>query len=462
MIEEVSLPEISESVETGEVVKVLVAQGESVEVDQPLAELETEKAVFEVPSPTGGRIAEIAVQAGDTLRVGDVLVKIETQAEAPEQPRSKTTPAESGAGTSAAAKPDGEGASTDESGTEGSGTEKSGLAEPALEAAQAAPPASDPQVLEAGAPPPRVSQPLPAAPSVRRLARELGVDLANVGGSGPGGRISAENVKQHARQRVTESDRGSSGPTGEPVDRMSAAGKWGHTRHEPLSKVRKVTARNMLRAWSTVPQVTQMDKADITELERTRKQFGSRVAAAGGKLTVTAIILKVVASALRVFPRFNATLDLDEDQIILKQYIHLGVAVDTDRGLLVPVIRDVDQKSITGLSIELNQIADKARNRKLMPEDMEGGTFTVSNLGGIGGTSFTPIVYPSQAAILGIARARTEPVYLDGAFVPRLLLPLALSYDHRLIDGADGARFLRWVCEALANPFLLVLEGESK
>ena len=215
----------------------------------------------------------------------------------------------------------------------------------------------------------------------------------------------------------------------------------------------------MARTWATVPQVTQYDRADVTELEDLRRTYAPRAAAAGGRLTVTAIALKAVAAALQRFPQFNASVDMSTHEVIYKSYYHVGVAVDTDRGLLVPVIRDVDRKNIITLAVELNELAERARNRKTSLEEMQGGTFTVTNLGGIGGTGFSPILNAPQVAILGMARSRVEAVYTDGQFVPRLMLPLSLSYDHRLIDGADGARFLRWVAEALSQPFLLSLEG---
>jgi pyruvate dehydrogenase E2 component (dihydrolipoamide acetyltransferase) len=225
-----------------------------------------------------------------------------------------------------------------------------------------------------------------------------------------------------------------------------------------MSAVRRKTAQQMSYAWLS-PRVTQFDKADITETEKLRKEFGARAEKAGGKLTMTAIALKVVAAALKRFPNFASSLDLQKEEIVSKRYYHVGVAVDTERGLLVPVIRDVDKKNIEQLAAELAQAAEKARNKKLMPEDMEGGVFTITNLGGIGGTAFTPIINAPEVAILGMSRSSMEPVYKDGQFVPRLMLPLSLAYDHRLIDGADAARFLRWVCEAFEQPFVLSLEG---
>ena len=226
-----------------------------------------------------------------------------------------------------------------------------------------------------------------------------------------------------------------------------------------MSNVRRKTAEHMSHAWTTIPHVTQFDKADITDLEELRKRFAKKAEEAGGKLTVTAIAVKVVVSALRAFPQFAASVDVAKSEIVYKKYFHIGVAVDTDRGLLVPVIRNADQKNIIELSVELARLAEKARNKKITPEEMEGGVFTITNLGGIGGTNFSPIVNSPEVAILGISRARLEPVVLDGQVAPRLILPLSLSYDHRLIDGADAARFLRWVAAALEQPFLLPLEG---
>jgi pyruvate dehydrogenase E2 component (dihydrolipoamide acetyltransferase) len=223
--------------------------------------------------------------------------------------------------------------------------------------------------------------------------------------------------------------------------------------------VRRKTAEHLRQAWNTIPHVTQQDRADITELEQLRARFAPRAEETSGKMTVTAIALKVCASALKVFPQFNASIDMGKEEIIYKQYINIGVAVDTDRGLLVPVIRDVDKKNIVELAAEMTQLSKKARDRKLTPEEMEGGTFTITNLGGIGGTGFSPIVNHPEVAILGLSRSRMEPEWVNNKFEPRLILPLSLSYDHRLIDGADAARFLRWIAEAFEQPFLLSVQG---
>jgi pyruvate dehydrogenase E2 component (dihydrolipoamide acetyltransferase) len=298
----------------------------------------------------------------------------------------------------------------------------------------------------------------PAAPSVRRFAREIGIDIHTVSGSGPRGRISIEDVKKHAREANSQKSKAGAVST-VAVPALPDFSKWGQIERKPMSNIRLKTAQNMSIAWQSVARVTQYDKADITDLEEHRKRFGSKVEVAGGKLTVTAILVKVVASALKTFPQFNSSIDMATNEIIYKRYYHIGVAVDTDRGLLVPVIRDVDKKNILQLSVDLTELAEKARSKKLTLDEMQGGTFTITNLGGIGGTAFSPIVYYPEVAILGISRSSYEPFYVDGKFEPRLMLPLSLSYDHRIIDGADAARFLRWIAEALKDPFLLALEG---
>jgi pyruvate dehydrogenase E2 component (dihydrolipoamide acetyltransferase) len=300
---------------------------------------------------------------------------------------------------------------------------------------------------------------------VRRLAREVGVNINEVQGSGASGRISIEDVKTHARRLLANAaaERAPSATVGAPAEPRAVDlpdfSRWGEVERQAMTSVRRATAEHMARAWSTIPHVTQHAFADITELEQLRRRYGPRAEAAGGKLTVTPIALKVVTAALKQFPQFNASIDMASQEIIYKRYYHIGVAVDTDRGLLVPVIRDVDQKSLIDMAVELNALAEKARDRKITLAEMQGGTFTVTNLGGIGGSHFTPVINAPEVAILGLARSSMEAKYIDGALQPRLMLPLSLSYDHRLIDGADGARFIRWVVEALEQPFLLTLEG---
>ena len=309
----------------------------------------------------------------------------------------------------------------------------------------AAPAAAAAQASPAGA------SSVPAAPSTRRYARELGVDITAVEGTGPGGRVSIDDVHSTARSIIV----GGGGRV--PTTPLPDFSQWGEIERVPLRSIRKKTAERLAEAWSTIPHVTQFDKADITDLEKLRQKYSKKAEAAGGKLTITAIALKVIAAALKTFPQFNASIDVAGESIVMKKYAHVGIAVDTDRGLLVPVIRDVDKKSIIELSVELAAIAEKTKAGKLQPSEMQGASFTISNLGGIGGTYFTPIMNPPEVAILGISRSSTEPVWIDEAFEPRLMMPLSLSYDHRVIDGATGIRFLRWVAEAFEQPFLMSL-----
>jgi pyruvate dehydrogenase E2 component (dihydrolipoamide acetyltransferase) len=290
----------------------------------------------------------------------------------------------------------------------------------------------------------------PAAPSVRRLARELGVDIKRVTGSGPAGRISADDVQAFVRAAMA----GGGSAAGVSLPDFA---KWGEVERRPMSNIRRKTATHLSNAWSLIPHVTQHDKADITALEVLRKQYGPQAEKQGGKLTMTAIALKIVAGALRKYPQFNSSVDPGRNEIIYKKSIHIGVAADTERGLLVPVIRDVDRKGVLQLAVELGAASEKARAGKLSLDEMQGAGFTITNLGGIGGTSFTPIVNWPEVAILGISRGAQEPVHVSGQFEPRLMLPLSLSYDHRVIDGADAARFLRWVAEAFEQPFVLAL-----
>jgi len=431
MIKEVVLPEVAESVESGYVTRILVGVGDSVAVDQSIIELETDKAVVEVPSTEAGVVTEILVKPDTTVKVGQAIIKIDTEAKA-----AKTKPTEP-----AEVPPK---------------TEPAPVAAPAKKPSPPPPPPEpEPEPAE---PAPAVSGDVaPASPSVRRLSRELGVDITQVSGSGPGGRISEEDVKKHTKQLVTSGSVAYAGAgAAAPLPDFT---RWGDIRREKMSRVRRITAEGLSFGWNTVPQVTQFDEADITEVEWFRKQYGKVVEKAGGKLTVTAILIKILAAALEVFPQFNASIDMANQEIIYKDYIHISVAVDTDRGLLVPVIRDVDRKNLTQLSLELGDIAERARGKKITPEELEGGTFSISNQGGIGGTNFTPLVYWPQVAILGVSRGAMRQKYIEGEFRTRMILPLSLSYDHRLIDGADAARFLSWVARTLEQPLPHILEA---
>jgi pyruvate dehydrogenase E2 component (dihydrolipoamide acetyltransferase) len=456
---EFKLPELGENISQGDLVRLMITPGAKVSEGQPVMELETDKAVVEVPSSVSGVVKDVRVKEGEKVKVGQVIFTLEggapVQADAA---RARNAPVEHVSGQhgarlafQAAIRAEGK-------------TEE-----------QALPPDQPPQPGTAGFSMPvqlgKVAgtehrQAIPAAPHVRRFARELGVDIYEVKGSGPGGRINEDDIKTYAKGLVSAATTAAQSPPraghfAQP--QLPDFAKWGKVERVSMRGVRRKTAEHLAEAWNTIPHVTQHDRADITELEQLRARFAPKAEEAGGKMTVTAIALKVCAAALKVFPQFNASIDIEKEEIVYKQYISIGVAADTDRGLLVPVIRDVDKKNIVELAVELSQLSKKARDKKLTPADMEGGTFTITNLGGIGGVGFTPIVNYPEVAILGLSRSRMEPEWIQdkdgGKFEPRLILPLSLSYDHRLIDGADAARFLRWIAEAFEQPFLLSVQG---
>jgi pyruvate dehydrogenase E2 component (dihydrolipoamide acetyltransferase) len=448
---EFRLPELGENIDSGDLVRLMISPGASVAEGQPVMELETDKAVVEVPSTVSGVVREVKVKEGQKVKVGEVIFTLEGGVVAPAEPARKHEPVEHVSGQQAARL-----AFQLAMRAEGK-TEEQALPP---DQPQAATPDFTMPVQLAKVAGTEHRDPAPAAPHVRRLAREIGVDIHSVPGSGPGGRISEDDVKLCAKNALAAAAAAAQAPGGgfaEPE--LPDFAKWGKTERVSMRGVRRKTAQHLRQAWNTIPHVTQQDRADITELEQLRARFAPRAEEAGGKMTVTAIALKVCASALKVFPQFNASIDMAKEEIIYKQYISIGVAVDTDRGLLVPVIRDVDKKNIVELAAEMTQLSKKARDRKLTPEEMEGGTFTITNLGGIGGTGFSPIVNHPEVAILGLSRSRMEPEWVNNKFEPRLILPLSLSYDHRLIDGADAARFLRWIAEAFEQPFLLSVQG---
>lgn len=300
--------------------------------------------------------------------------------------------------------------------------------------------------------------PAPAAPSIRRLARELGVDIHDVSGSGPGGRINEDDVKETVRKQNTGAAGPIAGGTAHEMGEFPDFSRWGQVDIEKMETVRRLTAQSTAASWTIIPHVTQFDEADITAVMAFIEKNAKKVEKAGAKLTVTAILTRVCAEALRRFPRFNASIDTAANRIIIKRYVHIGIAADTPRGLLVPVIRDADQKSIVDLAKAIADLAQRARNKKIKPDELEGGTFSISNQGGIGGVAFTPIVLWPQVAILGVSRSAVKPVYVADRLEPRTLLPLSLSYDHRMIDGADAARFLRWICDGLEQPMTLFLD----
>lgn len=436
---DVKLPELGENIHSAEVVRIAVAVGATVKPGQTILELETDKAVVEVPSPAGGKVSEILVHEGQTVRVGELVMRLEGAATTASE---KTAPAVKTPEAPAASPAPSRTAPTAAEPTKGAADEGASSKPAKGPAESSAPssakpeaaPAADAPTAEAGAS--ADEAPVRAAPLVRRLARELGVDLAAVPAAADG-LVGEAELLAFVRGRLGGG--GSGAPASGPI------------RHA-MDNVRKATARQMAKSWAEIPHVTHDDKADIQELERQRKHLAPRIEEDGGRLTMTVLLVKALAAALGEFPKFRSSLDMAKEVVLEHTDIHIGIAVDTDRGLLVPVVRDADQKSLGELAREIDELAAAARDRKLGPEALRGARMTLTNLGGLGGTRFSPLINPPEVAVLGVARARTEPVWRDGAFVPRLLLPLSLSYDHRLIDGADAARFTRWLVEALENP----------
>ncbi len=468
MRKDVKVPEISENVSSGKVVEILVDVGDHIEADAVLLELETEKAVVEIPSPFAGQVSEILVAAGDEVKVGQVIAHIEVAVDgdqdaehdrAPEPSAEAEVPA---AAASPAVTPPPENDGDDAAGQDSIAAEDGAPHQApegpapakedrgAEEAVAGSAPADDGPLRPAA----------PAAPSVRRLARELGVDIHAVAGSGHDGRISTADVHAHVRQGLT------AGPDIRPPGAAAAGGphpplpdfsRWGPIRTAEVETVRRLTAENTSASWRIIPHVTQFDEADITDLKPFIDKHARQAEKRGGKLTLTAVVIKICAAALMRFPRFNASIDLTNAQLIYKDYVHVGLAVDTPRGLLVPAIRNVQDKGIIDLAVEIVDMAQRARNKKIKPDEFEGATFTISNQGGIGGVNFTPVVVWPQAAILGLSRSRRLPRERDGQLVARTVLPLSMSYDHRIADGADAARFLDWIARSLEQGLTMLL-----
>lgn len=446
------IPELGENIESATIVKVLVQPGDMVEMEQSVLELETDKATIEVPSDVVGKVVDVLVKDGDVVKIGQAIFSIEEAAgTATEKPTEEAKPVVEKP-TAPAPQP------------AVAETPAPVQAETVVEApVQAVPtgnlPADSRTILKVDNQPPILTNAAPAAPSVRRLAREIGVDVNQVTGTGQGGRITLDDVKLYSKrlhQQRGEMQHIQAEQHQQPLPDFT---KFGEVSVEAMSNIRYKTAEHLSYAWHTIPHVTQFDKADITQLEEFRKSYAKTAEKFGVKLTVTAILAKVITSALKTFPQFNASVDMVNKSIVYKQYFNIGVAVDTDHGLIVPTIKNADRMNIIEISKEINELAERARNKKTTLADLQGGCFTISNLGGIGGTSFTPIVNSPEVAILGVSRGSIEPIYKNGNFEPRMMLPLSLSYDHRIIDGADAIRFLRWVVEALENPLKLIVEG---
>ncbi|MFN7980071.1 MAG: 2-oxo acid dehydrogenase subunit E2 [Vicinamibacterales bacterium] len=467
---EFKLPNLGDGVAAGDVLRVLVKAGDTLKADQAVLELETDKATLEVPSTVGGKVTEVKVKPGDKVKPGQVVLVVDEAGSGAAASAPAPAAAEKAAPAPAAAPPPPPPAAAMSAGPPGESDEPTDRPEMMMMSGpgEGSDQTDRPNVLAFSAARPGAAAPAPggpiapAAPSVRRLARELGVDLHQVQGTGPNGRISQDDVKTFTKQ-VMASLGGGGQRAVATVSGASVAlpdfSKWGAVERKAMSGIRRKTSEHLSHAWNTIPHVTQFDKADITALEQVRKQYRAEVEKAGGNLTVTAILTKIVASALKTFPQFNASVDAAGEAIVYKKYVHVGIAVDTENGLLVPVVRNADQKNLTQIAVDIQQLADKAKARKLSLDDMSGGSMSISNLGGIGGTAFTPIVNWPEVAILGVSRGAMEPKWNGSSFEPRLMLPLSLSYDHRLIDGADAIRFLRWVVDALENPFALALRG---
>jgi pyruvate dehydrogenase E2 component (dihydrolipoamide acetyltransferase) len=441
-IKDILVPDIGDF-DNVEVIEIMVTAGDSINIEDPIVSLESDKAAMEIPSPFAGKVKDIKVNLGDKVSEGSLLISIEASEGSAEAKEDVAPPAEE-------AKP--------------------AAAEPSTPAPATTPaPAAEAQPPQAATlrPSPTASikineegfKKAHASPSVRKFARELGADLSQMTGSGAKGRILKEDVKSWVKQTLSK---GTSGGMGvEPMPDIDFS-QFGDIEIHELTRINKLTGKFLHRNWVTVPHVTQFDEADITELEKFRKQLNEENTKDGARVTVLAFLMKALVSALREFPRFNSSLDPTGENLIMKKYVNIGVAMDTPDGLVVPVIRECDRKSLIELAQELVETSQRARSKKLSPADMQGGCISISSLGGIGGTSFTPIVNAPEVAILGVSRSVMKPVYISdgkggGEFVPRLMLPLSLSYDHRVIDGADGARFTSYLSKVLSDTRRLLL-----
>ena len=419
---EIRLPELGEGITSVEISDVLVTQGDSIKLDDPIIVVETEKASMEIPTIEGGVVESVQVEKGGTLSPGDVIIRIKGEGQT--EPPIKEN--------------DNEAEIIESVQDEISKTPTPKQAE------------STPIEKSVPAQSPQLGKPVLASPSVRRFSRELGCDLKLVNGSGPKGRITQEDVQEYIKGRLA------GGPTGKVLPIFAPGqdldfSKWGEVDIQPLNKIKKITGSRLQQAWQAIPHVTQFDKCDITKLEKLRKHLKKVNNDSEIKVSLIPFFIKAVGILLSEMPQFNSSLDSTNENLVLKKYIHVGVAVDTPNGLMVPVIKNANNKSIKELARELTTLSGRARDKKLLPADMEGGCFTISSLGGIGGTYFTPIVNPPEVAILGISRSADEPVFMDGKFRRRLILPFALSYDHRVIDGAAAARFTTTFGRLLSN-----------
>ncbi|WP_339747281.1 2-oxo acid dehydrogenase subunit E2 [uncultured Rubinisphaera sp.] len=438
---EFKLPEVSEGVTSADIAEIHVSEGDTIKANQVVAEVETEKALAEIECPHAGTVVKVHVSAGDSVPIGATLLTIEE-----------------GSG----------GGKSEEKKEEPAAKQEPETKEPPKSAPESKPAPTPPAQSASPSPVKEVSAtsgdqenrpPAPAGPATRRMARDLGVDLYQVNGSGPGGRISQEDVQAYVKARLTApAATGGSGGGPAVAPPLPDFSEFGHTHREAMNKIGKTAAQHLAMSWNVIPHVTQQDMADITDIELARKQFLQGTGKNGPKVTMTAIAVKAAVTALKTFPKFNSSLDPQTNEIVYKDYFNIGIAVDTENGLVVPVVRDADKKSLLQIALEVTELANKARDRKLSMNDMKGGTFTITNLGGIGGTGFTPIVSYPEVAILGMSRGQKELKLFDGELEERLILPLSLSYDHRVINGADAARFIVKLSALLSDPFTLLSE----
>lgn len=450
MAKEIKIPQISEGVDTAIISEILVAKGDTIEEDQAVVSVETDKATAEVPSIAAGTVKEIKVSEGDEVKVGAVVVILEADEEEDEQEEENTSsddPKETEEADQAPSDEEKEDEDEKEETDDNDDDEEENKKEDKESSEDSE---EKKQKDSSSTSTKKSSDKVYASPGVRRLARELEVNLQELEGSGESGRITEKDVKNHKNNSGGQK-------TGSSLEKLPNFSKWGAIETQKLNNIKKATAKNMTASWQSIPHVFQFGEADISGIEAYIEKHQENVEKAGGKLTLTSILTKIVATALHQFPKFNASIDMEKEEMILKKYVNINIAVATEKGLLVPVIKNADQKNIKDLSAEIAEIAEKARAGKLSNEDMEGGNFSISNLGGIGGTNFTPIVYHPQVAILGISKASTKPVNINGKFEPRSILPLSLSYDHRLIDGSDGAAFINWIEKALEDPYEALL-----
>ncbi len=468
------LPDLGEGVHEGVIVNVLVKEGDMIEAYKPMLEVETDKAAVEIPSPKAGRVAKVNVKAGQTVKVGQVMLAIdESAAGGATAPATASAPAKAAEPAKPASAPAPKSMPAPQIAHPAPSSLHAAIGSSAAAPAHArgpAPAALPAAHAAAGAAVPAArSGPGPAAPVVRKLAREMGVDISMVPGSGPNGRVLREDVERFAggggagRAATAHHGNGDVGAAFAPQlasEALPDFSQYGPIRRETPSQIRKTIARQMTRAWHSVPRVTHCDSADVPELEKNRKDINKFLREGQPKMTMTAIVLKAVATCLRSYPMLNCSYDAMNEEVVYKDFVHLGVAVDTPRGLVVPVIRDADRKSLPQLSQDLASLAEKARTVKFEVNDLRGATFTITNVGALGGTFVTPMVNYPEVGILGLGRAALQPVCMDEkTIVPRLLLPLSLSFDHRICDGADAARFTRDVIGMLENPLRLISFG---